>query len=54
METFASAVSWSFGSVVMRPTVPDATRARDYYSRALAAGVGAARDRIAARESQQN
>ena len=32
----------------------DATRARDYYSRALAAGVTAARDRIASRESQQN
>ena len=32
----------------------DAARARDYYSRALAAGVTAARDRIASRESQQN
>ena len=32
----------------------DAARARDYYSRALAAGVAAARDRIASRESQQN
>lgn len=32
----------------------DAARARDYYSRALSAGVAAARDRIASRDSQQN
>jgi hypothetical protein len=32
----------------------DPVRARDYYARALSAGVSAARDRIAAREEQQN
>jgi hypothetical protein len=32
----------------------DPARARDYYARALSAGVSAARDRIAAREEQQN
>jgi TPR repeat protein len=32
----------------------DPARARDYYARALSAGVAAARDRIASREAQQN
>ena len=50
-DTYDPATLARMGAVGLKG---DAVRARDYYSRALAAGVTAARDRIASRESQQN
>jgi hypothetical protein len=50
-DTYDSATLMRLGAVGIRG---DATRAHDYYARALAAGVGAARQRIAALDAQGN
>jgi hypothetical protein len=50
-DTFDPATLARLGAVGIRG---DAGRARDYYARALAAGVGAARQRIAALDSKAN
>jgi TPR repeat protein len=50
-DTFDAATLTRLGVV---GTHGDATQAHDYYARALAAGVGAARERIAALESRGN
>jgi hypothetical protein len=50
-ETYDPATLSRLGAVGIRG---DAGRARDYYARALAAGVGAARQRIAALDAKAN
>jgi hypothetical protein len=50
-DTYDPATLTRLGAVGIRG---DAGRARDYYARALAAGVGAARQRIAALDSKAN
>jgi hypothetical protein len=50
-DTYDPATLTRLGAVGIRG---DAARARDYYARALAAGVGAARQRIAALDSKSN
>jgi len=50
-DTYDSATLTRLGAVGIRG---DAARAHDYYARALAAGVGAARQRIAALDAQGN
>ena len=50
-DTYDPATLSRLGAVGIRG---DAARARDYYARALAAGVGAARQRIAALDSKSN
>jgi hypothetical protein len=50
-DTYDQATLTRLGAVGIRG---DAARARDYYARALAAGVGAARQRIAALDSMSN
>jgi hypothetical protein len=50
-DTYDSATLARLGALGIRG---DATRAHDYYARALAAGVGAARQRIAALDAQGN
>jgi hypothetical protein len=50
-DTYDPATLTRLGAVGIRG---DAGRARDYYARALAAGVGAARQRIAALDSKSN
>jgi hypothetical protein len=50
-DTYDQATLTRLGAVGIRG---DAARARDYYARALAAGVGAARQRIAALDSKSN
>jgi hypothetical protein len=50
-DTYDPATLTRLGAVGIRG---DAARARDYYARALAAGVGAARQRIAALDSKGN
>ena len=50
-DTYDQATLTRLGAVGIRG---DAARARDYYARALAAGVGAARQRIAVLDSKSN
>lgn len=50
-ETYDPATLLRLGAIGLRG---DAGRARDYYARALAAGVGAARQRIAALDAKAN
>ncbi|MGD1035842.1 MAG: hypothetical protein ABR878_01335 [Roseiarcus sp.] len=50
-DTYDPATLARMGAVGLKG---DATRARDYYARALSAGLAAARERIAALEARQN